>query len=306
MLFLRHMDPHSPYLAPEPFHRMFFQGDEFDPANKSLEPIYNFKPFCDFFNTWIPPGCTSSDYVVAQYDAEIAYMDACIQILFQKIKALGLENDTVVAFTADHGETLYEHDCYFDHHGLYECTLSIPFAVKFPGNLRGGVRVPEICQHKDIVPTLLDIMGIDAGIDFDGRNLMPLVQGGTVESETSMYLTECTWMRKHGWRTPEWKLIVALEPDFHYKPEVELYNLVDDPAENVNLAEIRPEIVEKLRAEMLAHIEKRTGATGREAPIHTNTNWNSHGVPFTSSDEAYNSLHIGSVAKAKQLQEQKK
>ena len=46
-------------------------------------------------------------------------------------------------------------------------------------------------------------------------------------------------MRKHGWRTPQWKLIVALEPDFHFKPEIELYNLIQDPEENDNVAEPR-------------------------------------------------------------------
>ena len=66
-------------------------------------------------------------------------------------------------------------------------------------------------------------------------------RGTSFESE--FYITECTWMRKHGWRTPEWKLMIALEPDFHFKPEIELYNLVRDPEENVNLAEDEPEMV---------------------------------------------------------------
>ena len=57
-------------------------------------------------------------------------------------------------------------------------------------------------------------------------------------------------MRKHGWRTPEWKLIVSLEPDFHFKPEVELYNLVLDPGENHNLAEEEPGVVAALRRQM--------------------------------------------------------
>ena len=61
--------------------------------------------------------------------------------------------------------------------------------------------------------------------------------------ESEFYITECTWMRKHGWRTPQWKLIVALEPDFHFKPAVELYNLVEDPDENNNLAESEPDVV---------------------------------------------------------------
>ena len=61
-----------------------------------------------------------------------------------------------------------------------------------------------------------------------------VVTGGEAASfESEFYITECTWMRKHGWRTPEWKLIVALEPDFHFKPTVELYNLIEDPDEGL-------------------------------------------------------------------------
>ena len=66
---------------------------------------------------------------------------------------------------------------------------------------------------------------------------MPMVRGEIASYESEFYITECTWMRKHGWRTPQWKLIIALEPDFHFKPKVELYNLVEDPHEDHNLAE---------------------------------------------------------------------
>ena len=50
------MDPHSPYLAPEPFERMFYHGNELDRRNKSMDPVMAFKPFCDFFASWMPPG----------------------------------------------------------------------------------------------------------------------------------------------------------------------------------------------------------------------------------------------------------
>jgi len=49
LLFLRHMDPHSPYLPPPPFKRMFYSGDEKDPSKHSLEPMFAFKPFAEFF-----------------------------------------------------------------------------------------------------------------------------------------------------------------------------------------------------------------------------------------------------------------
>ena len=101
-------------------------------------------------------------------------------------------------------------------------------------------------------------------------------------------------MRKHGWRTPEWKLIVALEPDFHFKPEVELYNLVEDPAENVNLADREPEIARMLRGRMGAWISKREAETGLTNPMFTNLQWHGtrHEGPFPSSKAAYDSpLH---------------
>ena len=125
-LFMRHMDPHSPYLPPRPFERLFYAGNELDPQNRSLDPVYAFKPFCDYFASWFPPNCTDKDYVVAQYDGELAYMDACIGNLLAEMRTLGIEEDTLTVFDSDHGETLYDHDCFFDHHGLYECTLRIP------------------------------------------------------------------------------------------------------------------------------------------------------------------------------------
>jgi arylsulfatase A-like enzyme len=282
---------------------MFYQGDEFNPENKSLQPVYDFKPFRDFFGTWFPPGCTDADYIEAQYDGAIAYMDACIQILFKKLAEMELEEDTLVVFTSDHGETLNEHDCYFDHHGLYDCTLTVPFAFKFKGRMTGGVRIPEICSLADVTPTILKIMGIETGINFDGRDMTPLLSGGTVESETEHYITECTWQRKHGWRTPKYKYFIALEPDFHYKPEVELYDLENDPQELINIAEARPDLVKKINDRMLAFIAKREKETGRKSPIYTNPNWSGKGKYFETSDEAYNSLHIGDPEAARRLQD---
>ncbi len=301
-LFLRHMDPHSPYLPPGPFERMFYDGDEYDKNNRSLEPVYNFKPFCDYFATWFPPGCTDKDYIIAQYDGAVAYMDACIANIFATLEALGIEEETLVVIDSDHGETLYDHECWFDHHGLYEPTLHVPLVFRCPGRVPEGVRVADTCQLKDVMPTILELMDIDSGIQFDGRSLVPLMEGREREPEPEMYITECTWMRKHGWRTPEWKLIHALEPDFHFKPEVELYNLIKDPKEEHNLAEEEPEVVEFLESRMEAFIARRESETGRTNPMYTNTDWHGQGEPLKSSQEAYDRLHIGSPEAARKLQ----
>ncbi|QGQ96566.1 sulfatase [Paenibacillus psychroresistens] len=302
-LFLRHMDPHSPYLPPKPFERIFYEGNECDPDNHSLDELYKFKPFADYFSSWFPEGCSDSSYIDAQYDGAIAYMDAGIQAIFTSLAALGLEEDTLVVITSDHGETLNEHDCYYDHHGLYETNLRVPLILRFPGKLPEGKRVSSVTQIKDIMPTILELLSIESDIPFDGRSLMPLVAGKLQIPESEMYLTECTWMRKHGWRTQEWKLIVALEPDLHFKPTFELYNLIRDPDELLNVVDKEPDIVASLLARIETHIAKRESQTGRENPIYTNLNWHGLGCgPFKTSQQAFDSMHIGSPRSAKMLQ----
>ncbi len=305
-LFLRHMDPHSPYLPPAPFERMFYSGDEFDPQNESMEPVRAFKPFWDYFACWMPPGVTDAEYIVAQYDGAVAYMDASMQRLFTRLDELGIAENTLVIINSDHGETLYDHECWFDHHGLYECTLTVPLIMRWPGVLPDGARVEGITLHQDLVPTIMDLLDIDPGIDFDGQSQIPLLCGDVPTNYSGFYITECTWMRKHGWSTSEWKLIHALEPDFHFKPEVELYNLLDDPEEYNNLAESEPKIVETLEDQIQRWITKREKETGRANPICTNLNWHGgaggHEGPFESSEQAYNSLHIGDPKTAQRLQ----
>lgn len=303
-LFLRHMDPHSPYLPPAPFDQLFFSRDPCDPSKTSMEAPLSFKPFRDYFASWMPPGVTDADWAVAQYDGAVAYMDACIQRILLRLDELGLAKDTLVVLNGDHGETLTEHDCYFDHHGIYDCTLHVPLILRLPGRLPEGRRVSGYSSHQDLMPTMLQLMGVKSDVRFDGRSLMPMVRGRQASRPAEFYITEATWMRKHGWRTPEWKLIVALEPDFHGKPEVELYNLIEDPEENTNLATREPGIVKALTERMTDWIAKREKETGRTNPMVTNLQW--HGTdregPFPTSEAAYNELYIGSPKRAQQLQ----
>ncbi len=330
-LFMRHMDPHSPYLPPRPFERIFYDRDEFDPANESMKPVFDFAPFADYFRSWMPEGVTDTEYENAQYDGAVAYMDACIANIFQSIRDLGIEGETLVVVTSDHGETLDEHECYYDHHGLYDCNLVVPLVIRMPGVVPAGTRVPGACQVKDIMPTALELLQVKTTIGFDGRSLVPWIRAAAGRSgagadagpgirgaseatglaerapEPEFYITEATWMRKHGWRTPEWKLIHALEPDFHGKPEVELYNLIADPEEDVNLADREPEVVARLEGRMQAHIAEREKQTGRTDPMYTNLDWHGLGTgPFETSEEAYKAMHIGSRSAAAKLQDKEK
>ncbi len=164
--------------------------------------------------------------------------------------------------------------------------------------------IDQQCYMKDITPTILDLMNVRTRIKFDGRSLTPWMFGQSREVEPETYITEATWMRKHGWRTPQWKLIHALEPDFHFKPPVELYNLIEDPQENNNLADACPDVVALLKGRMGAWVARREQETGLQDPIHHQGDWHGHeGVgSFTSSQQAYDTLHIGDPQQAAQLQ----
>jgi len=308
---LRHMDPHAPYLPPAPYERMFYHGDECDPNNRSMDPVLDFKPFGTFFKSWMPPGISDKDYVIAQYDGAIAYMDACIQSLFTALEGMGILDDTIIVVNGDHGETLYDHELWFDHHGIFDNVLHVPLIIRYPGAVPAGERISGFNQHKDLLPTLLDLAGLAEqaqtdGYAFDGQSLMSLVNGDVASFDSEFYISECTWMRKHGWRTPGWKLMIALEPDFHFKPEIELFNLVEDPNEDRNLAEERPDVVAALRERMEAWIAQREAETGFTNPMLTQGDWHGHkGVgPFKTSQQAYDTLYIGDLDKAIKMQAQ--
>ena len=270
-LFLHYWDAHTPYLPPAPFDRLFYGGDEKDPANRSMEPVLNFPPFMWYFRQWMGE-VTDIEFPKAQYDAEIAYMDTCLQRVFHRLDELRLTEQTLVIITADHGEELDEHEMWFDHHGLYDTNLHVPLILRMPGTVPAGMRVPGQVRLTDIVPSVLELIGapeVAAREGMQGRSLLPgfsgSLPGGTAEK---LFLTECTWMRKRGVRTGEWKLIVARDhPDIHGRPPVELYHLPTDPGEQRNVAEERPEVVQALRGDLEQWRETRMRETGLPDPV---------------------------------------
>ena len=234
LVYLRHMDPHSPYYPPPPFDTLFYSKN---PCSTKLpdtmKAVRAFKPFAGYISSWLPPKIRDAEFVVAQYDGALAYMDACIQQLLTRVEELGIAEDTLIIVTGDHGETLYDHDCWFDHHGLYEPTLVVPLIFYWPGKTPEGVRSGGLHTRGRHGPD--DSRYVRTERARQRRQVRrPVVENRTSRAlrtvpRSEFYISECTWMRKQGWRTPIWKFWEALEPDFHDKPPVELYNLVEDP-----------------------------------------------------------------------------
>ncbi|MBI4550880.1 MAG: sulfatase [Candidatus Latescibacteria bacterium] len=269
-LFVHYWDPHTPFLPPPPFDRMFYEGNERDPANDSMGPVFAFEPFTQYFQSWMG-GVTDIRFPIAQYDAAIAYADACLAHLLTRYRELGLEGETLVILLADHGETMDEHAGYFDHHGLYDHNLRIPLILTCPGTVPAGRAVDGMVCTMDIAPTVLDFIGhadVVREERMTGQSVLPLLTNGSHDGlYDALFLTECTWMRKRGVRTHRWKLIEAMETDFHGFPPVELYDLHEDPREQTNSAAEYPDVVSNLHARLIDWTERRLAETGKPNPI---------------------------------------
>ncbi len=283
--FLHYWDPHTPYLPPLPFERMFYSGDECDPNNRSMDAVYACEPFTDYFRQWMckpdpddPENIlkrrlwTDRRYVNSLYDASIAYMDASLSQLFQYLRDCGLMEETLLIIAADHGEELDEHKLWYDHHGLYQTNCHIPLILHCPAVIPKEQRLDGLVSLKDIAPTVLDYAGQHALAErekMEGTSLRTLVEDGKDDgSSDAIYLTECGWMKKRGWQTKKWKLIVETggTPDVYNTPDVELYDLEEDPNEIYNLAEETDDIVAQLRNDMDDFLKRRLAETGLPDP----------------------------------------
>ncbi len=272
-LFLHFWDPHTPYLPPAPFDRMFYEGDEKDPDNDSMDELWKFKPFNRYFAEWMN-GVTDIEFPKAQYDAEIAYMDACFAHILTRLDELGVTGETLVVVTADHGEDLDEHAHWFDHHGLYDTNLHIPLLMRCPELLPSGLKINGMTSMLDLTPTILDLLELGEIATQEGmlgRSLVPLINSPSQTGRGScdeLHITENTWMKKRGVRTSTWKLIVPLEfPDLHGNSETELYDLVLDPGELRNIASERPEMVALLTERMNSYTARRVRETQLPDPL---------------------------------------
>ncbi len=104
-------------------------------------------------------------------------MDDLLKDLDDFLIEQGIKDDTMLVLFGDHGESLTEHDIYWDHCGLYEATVHVPMIIRWPGNIPEGKRINGLVQHADLMPTILEAVGLEKPSKLDGRSLWPLIQG---------------------------------------------------------------------------------------------------------------------------------
>jgi arylsulfatase A-like enzyme len=176
-LYLHYMDPHGPYSPPATHQKQFAEAyDRHDfIAAGNFQPIaemlYNDGPEIDFNDRDL-------QHLVDLYDDEILYFDGQFERLVMSLREDGLLDRSLIVFTSDHGEEFLEHGHLGHCRGVWDTLTRVPLFMRIPGRDAGG-RVDTAVQLIDILPTLLDELGIDdLGIPFEGVTLRSLLEGG--------------------------------------------------------------------------------------------------------------------------------
>ena len=229
--------PHMPYdQLPDNYVEMY--------SDKTLEELCN-RPN-------IPPAGTRwGDYYrkhIRNYLAMTTGVDEQFGKILTALKEQGLEEDTIVLFTSDHGNCLGIHD-QISKNNRYEESMCIPFLLRWPGQIQTR-RDDLLFSTPDIFPTLMDLMGFSSAIpsDVQGRSYARLMKDDSAERPSSqLYIWvpygQPAWGRR-GVRTHSHTLMISRMPE--QQDEAVLHDNLEDRYQLVNLAETNPNLVSRL------------------------------------------------------------
>ncbi|MFQ5352093.1 MAG: sulfatase [Candidatus Binatia bacterium] len=246
-VWIHYIDPHGPYRPPPAYEQMFLadplaqsdrrvalnpQPGSFSDANKVLGAIPKYQRHGND---------TRVAAYIARYDAEIRAMDDEVGKILAFLRERELFERSLVVFTSDHGESLGEHNSYFEHGWFaYEPTLRVPLLIKPPGRHRGTTATEQV-SNLDLMPTVLAAAAHGDTPDVPGRNILGVIppHRAVLIENSDRYPDKYV-----GVRTSRWKYLRRLSDS-----REELYDLAADPGEMRNLARDDADVLTELRRE---------------------------------------------------------
>jgi arylsulfatase A-like enzyme/Flp pilus assembly protein TadD len=210
------------------------------------QPFFMWIHLYDPHEPYEPAEPFKSQYPGRPYDAEVAYTDSLVGRIRQALKERGLLEDSLVILTTDHGEALGDHGEMFHGYYIYDATIHVAMIVRPPFAAHAGRVVDQSVSHVDLLPTILETVGVPAPDTIHGQSLVPLVAGRDVAWDRPVYSESLYPMLHYGWaplrslRTDQFKLIDV--------PRAELYDLADDPGEEQNVIDRQPNRAGELTA----------------------------------------------------------
>lgn len=231
-LWVHYMDPHAPcdpparfrsLEGPWPFLFPYKGGERWNIP--ILGPDFAIRP-------------EDQPYVRSLYEGEARYADEQFGVLCNRLDALGVRDNTIVCFTSDHGEELWEHGDWGHGHTVYNELLHVPLLVAGKGIQPR--RIPETVSAIDLMPTLAELLGLPQPPEWKGSSLAEVLRGGQAPAARPIFAQGTS---NRCWPHPQqavidsgWKLVREAGSEVRH-----LYNLNDDPAERNDLAAQYPD-----------------------------------------------------------------
>ncbi len=239
-------NPHVPWISPKKY------WDLYDPAKFTLAtnefvpkdaPDFAATSGTDFFSYRdVPqvPGAQLPEAFKRQclhgYYAAISYVDAQVGRLLAALKESGLSKNTIIVFWTDHGYYMGEHTWWGAKHNNYEGATRNALIIATPGQKTAGQSTTALVQSVDLAPTLTELCGLPANTGFQGRSLKPVLDDPSSKVNDAAF----SWYPKGGhlglaMRTDKWRYVEWTKSG--EEPKRELYNMVNDPQNNQNVAD---------------------------------------------------------------------
>jgi len=264
-LYLHYMDVHDPYKADAKYVEPLVDAVRRMPDKRLLTPAER-KRHGRFFgksavayrdNPRHRELFRFAEYWRARYDAGVPQASAYLADLRGALQRLGLWESAFVILTADHGEALGAHRIWAHGLSAHQDQLHVPLILRWPGHLPAGARIRRTVRLFDVMPTILNLVGISPPDGIQARTLAGLIRtGGGVET---IALAEAVKQRprEKALVAGKWKLLAYPE-----EKRYELYDLDADPGEQHDLAAVEPDQLARLRG-LLERQLKENAALGR-------------------------------------------
>jgi arylsulfatase A-like enzyme len=290
-VFLHVADPHDPYRPYAPYDTLFADAARNEQQTKDDKAVLKViaDPLLRHMGSPMPTreelleaNVDPQSYVGHDrnwYDGSIRGMDAEIGRILERLRGLGLAGRTLVVFTADHGEEFLDHGRTFHGQSVYGELNNLPLILWRPGAVPAGAVVERTVETIDVMPTLLQMGGLELPVQAQGQSLVPLItaaaapgRGGDDGWTDRPAISEkaATPSASGGSPPPRdtesfaivwrgWKLIHNTKRH-DGQPEFELYDHRGDPLDQKDLASTHPEIVQKLAHDLEAWHRKAESA----------------------------------------------
>jgi arylsulfatase A-like enzyme len=241
-LWLDYFEPHEPWDPPARF-------------DVYTDPNYRGKRLIMPMGGWAADWASEEEirYIQGLYAGEAAFVDYCLGPLFETLQEEGYYDDSIIMVIADHGHPLCDHGKFLKGADrLYSELLKVPFMLRLPGGRNGGRRIQALVQFQDVLPTLLDLMGLGNNVAaMHGKSFRGLLEGDADQFREAIIAgfkegaDRCI-------RNQTWSYIARPEgqPD-------ELYNLAADPRETRNVIDDYPEIAVDLARRFGTYFRRR-------------------------------------------------